>query len=85
MKIWQRHMTLLKTKDREVMTTRNTLVNYLHLLLTHIIIKLIYTAIQNNLSSHKYHYLIYCLQSSLRILKFGYPSSNIVITSIPSH
>ena len=61
-------------------TTRNTLVNYLHLHLTHISIQVHYTAIQNNFSLHKHHYLIYFLQSSLWILKFGYPALNIIIT-----
>ena len=65
-------------------TTRNTLVDYLHRPLTHITVQVLYTAIQNDVSLHKHPYSIYCIYPSLLILKFGYPSSNIVITSSPS-
>ena len=55
--------------------------NYFHRHLTHIYIQVIYTAIQNNITPNKHHYLIYYLQKYLRILKFGYTASNIVKTS----
>ena len=77
-------MTLLKTQDGGVLTTRNTLMNYLHHPLTHITLQVLCTAIQNYLSPQKHHYFIYYLLKSLRIFKFGYPASNIVITSSPS-
>ena len=84
MKTRQRHVTLLKTQDGDVPTTRNILVNYLHCPLTHINVQVIYTSIQNNLSLQEHPYSIHFLQSSLRILKFGYTASKIVITSSPS-
>ena len=84
LKTWQLHMTLLKTQDGGVLTTRNTLMNYLHHPLTHITLQVLCTAIQNYLSPQKHHYFIYYLLKSLRIFKFGYPASNIVITSSPS-
>ena len=74
-------MNLLKTQDGDVPTTRNSLVNYLHLQLTCIAVQVYYTAIRNNLILHNHTYFIYCLQLSLNILKSGYPASNIMINS----
>ena len=76
-------MTLLKTQGGYVPTTINTLVNYFCIPLTRIAVQVLYAAIQNDLIPHNYHYFIYCLQPSLRIFKFGYLASNIVITSRP--
>ena len=84
LKTWQRHVTLLKTQDGDIPTARSALVNSLHWPLTHIVVQVLYTAIQNNLIPHNRHYLIHWLQSSLRIFKSGYPSLSIVINSIPS-
>ena len=55
----------VKTKYGDELTTRQ--VNY--------------TSIQNDLILQKNLYSIYCLQSSLWILKYGYPASHIVINS----
>ena len=68
----------------DILTTRNTLVNYSHHPLTHIAVQVLYTAIQSNLIPYKHRYLIYVLRKILRILKFGYPASKIVIDSGPS-
>ena len=84
MKTWQRYVTLLKLKDGDVPTTRNTLVNYLHQPLTHIALKVIHNAIQINLIPHKHHYLIYYQHKLWWILKFGYTASKIMINSSPS-
>ena len=82
LKTWQHHVDLLQTQDGDVLTIINTLVNSLHRPLTHICVQVLYTAIQSNLIPHKHHYLIYYLQSSLQIFKFGYLVWNIVMTSI---
>ena len=64
-----------------MLTTINNLVNYFHCPLTHISVQLLYTAFPSNLMLHKYHYLIYYLRTFLRIFKFGYLASTIVINS----
>ena len=84
LKTWQRHVTLLRTQDGGMPTTRKFPVNVLHHPSTHITVQVLYTAIQNGSSLHEHPYLIYFLQSYLRILISGYPASNIVITSSPS-
>ena len=84
MKTWQRHITLLKTQDGDLSTTRNVLVNSFHIHSTIISVQVNYTEIWNNLSLQKNIYLVYFLQSSLRIFKSGYPVVNIVINSRPS-
>ena len=78
-------MTLLQTQDGDVLTTKNNLVNYSYLTLGHIAVQVLYTAIKSNLSPHKHRYLIYYIRALLWILKFGYPASNIVITSSLSY
>ena len=55
LKIWQRHVTLLKTQDGDVPTTRNILVNNSTL----ITVQVHYTAIINYLSLQNRLYLIY--------------------------
>ena len=72
---------LLKIQDGDMPTTINTLVNSSCFLLTYIVIQVLYNSLQNNLSTCKHPYLIYCIWPSLRILKFGYPASNITINS----
>ena len=74
-------MTLLQIQDGGVPTKRNTLANYSHCPLTHISIQVIYTTIQSDLRSHKHNYLFYYLRKFLRILKFGYLATNVVINS----
>ena len=76
---WQHHVTFLKTQDGDVPAIENTLVDYFHNHSTLIADWVHYTAILNDLSLQKYFCLIYCLQSSLRILKSMYLASNIVI------
>ena len=49
--------------------------------LTHIFVQEIYIAIQSDLIHHKHHHFIYYLQTFLRIFKFGYLASTIVINS----
>ena len=65
---WQRHVNSQKTQDGDIPTTWQV-----H-----------YTAIQNNLILQENIYLIYWLHSSLWILKYGYPTLNIVINSRPT-
>ena len=62
-------------------TTRNTLLNSSHIPLTYINVQVLCNTLQNYLSPHKHHYLVYYLRPFLRILKFGYPASNIAINS----
>ena len=83
LKTWQRHVTSLKTQYGDVPTTRNNFVDFLHHHLICIVVQVHYTSIQKDLILQNHPYLINCLQSSLRILKYGYPASNIVINSIP--
>ena len=83
MKTWQRHIILLKTQDEDVPTTRNVFVNYFHRHSTLIYVQVNYTTTQNDLIPQKHLYLIYFIQSSLWILKYGYPASKIVINSRP--
>ena len=64
-----------------VPTTRNNLVNYLHIPLTHINVKLLYKTLHNDLSPRKHNYFIYYPRPFLLISKFGYPALNIVINS----
>ena len=67
LKTWQLQLALLKTQDGYVPTTRNALVNYLHLQLTRISVQVHYATIWNELSLQKHPYFIYFLQSSLWI------------------
>ena len=83
LKTWQFHVNLLQTQYVDVPTTINTLVNYSRRPLTHIAVHVLYASIQSYLIHHKRHYLIYYPQTFLRIFKFGYTASNIVITSSP--
>ena len=78
------HVTLLKTQDGDVPTTINVLVNSFHCHSTLIAVQVHYDTIQNDLIINEHIHLIYCLQSSLRLFKSGYPASNIVINSSPS-
>ena len=83
LKTLQHHVTLLKTQDGDVPTTRYVLMNYFHLYSTLITVQVHYTSIINYLRLQNCLYLIYLPQSSLRIFKFGYPALNIVINSRP--
>ena len=84
MKIWP-HNSTKETGWGDCNQPKPTTCEILLPLLTCTIVQLFWKkVIQNELIPHTHHYLIYYLRKLLRIFIFGYPASNIAISSSTS-
>ena len=86
LKIWQfGHAVLPNRPDGETLSNLELPVEkYSRILLTFTAVHLFYNILQNDLIPRMHHYLIYYIQTFLRILIFRYLASNIVINSSTS-